>query len=179
MWIVELTKLNSSSNPVFHSIFRKLRKNKILKAKIWNIKFLLEIMKPAWDLYSQLLGRMKRKNLGATEWNPVQKRQKGWSWSLVVKNLLSKHTFYSWYRKKRRRKRRQGEKSGKGGDDREEGKRREEAEAKGTAGILWRRKGNIWRKDMKGKSKETPTEITIVSNVERKKYTYDSISSKK
>lgn len=32
---------------------------------------------------------------------------------------------------------------------------------------------------MKGKSKETPTEITIVSNVERKKYTYDSISSKK
>lgn len=45
MWIVELTKLNSSSNPAFHSIFRKLRKNKILKAKIGNIKFLLEIMK--------------------------------------------------------------------------------------------------------------------------------------
>lgn len=129
MWIVELTKLNSSSNPVFHSIFRKLRKNKILKAKIWNIKFLLEIMKPAWDLYSQLLGRMKRKNLGATEWNPVQKRQKGWSWSLVVKNLLSKYTFYSWYRKKRRRKRRQGEKSGKGGmterKEREEKKQRQ------------------------------------------------------
>lgn len=31
---------------------------------------------------------------------------------------------------------------------------------------------------MKGKSKETPTEITIVSNI-KKKYTYDSISSKK
>lgn len=68
MWIVELTKLNSSSNLVFHSIFRKLRKNETLKAKIGNIKFLLEIMKPAKsaaasDLYSQLLGRMKRKDL--------------------------------------------------------------------------------------------------------------------
>lgn len=72
MWIVELTKLNSSSNPVFHSIFRKLRKNENLKAKIGNIKFLLEIMKPAKpaavsDLYSQLLGRVKRKDIGATE----------------------------------------------------------------------------------------------------------------